>query len=44
MVSAVECDERSPEENKLSFVDPVALAGVMLILALCNCAKLFTSY
>jgi hypothetical protein len=34
----------SRERSKLSFVDPVVLAGVIVILALCNCSKLFTSY
>jgi hypothetical protein len=35
---------RVAEGNRLSFVGPVALAGVIIILALCNCSKLFTSY
>ena len=32
------------EESELLFVDSMALAGVVLILVLRNCSKLFTSY
>jgi hypothetical protein len=37
-------EERSREGSKLCFVDPIVLAGVIVILGLCNCSKLFTSY
>jgi hypothetical protein len=32
------------ERRKHFFVDLIVLAGVIVILALCNCFKLFTSY
>jgi hypothetical protein len=37
-------EEHDTTGRRLSLIDPVVLAGVIVILALCICSKLFTSY